>query len=93
MPLPAPISEFFEAPDGVSLVSAAGLFAGGAAGSLDPDIDLSSLPMVPPVLPAWANAEDAFAETDCDRASKATPIVARRLMLPPKSGDGIVLVK
>jgi hypothetical protein len=90
-----PISEFFETPDGVSLVFAAGLFAGGVAGSLDPDMDLSSLPMVPPVLPAWASAEDTFANAKYDRASEAIAIHARRLILPapPRLREGIVLVK
>jgi hypothetical protein len=82
--------------DDVSCALAAERFFGrGAArgSSAPPDIDLSCLPIVPPVDPAWASAEDAFAETKCDRASKAIPIDARHLILPPRLRGGIVLVK
>jgi len=46
-------------------------------------MDLSVFPIVPPVLPAWASAEDAFANAKCDRVSKAIPIDAYRLIPPP----------
>src|SRR5665213_2414437 len=59
-----------------------GVAAGGL--STSPAMDLSCLPIVPPVLPAWASAEDAFANAKCDRASKAIPIDARRIILPPE---------
>jgi hypothetical protein len=48
-------------------------------------MDLSCLPMVPPVLPAVASAEVTFANAKCDTASKAILIEARRLILPPDS--------
>jgi hypothetical protein len=69
-----------------------GVAARGLSASSPPDMDLSCLPMMPPVLPAWASAEDTFANAKCDRASKAIPIDARRIILPPEF-DGIVLVK
>src|ERR1035437_125683 len=61
-----------------------GVAARGLSTSSSPDMDLSCLPIVPPVLPAWASAEDAFANAKCDRASKAIPIDARRIILPPE---------
>ena len=62
-----------------------GVAARGLSTSSPPDMDLSCLPIVPPVLPAWASAEDAFANARCDRASKAIPIDACRIILPPGS--------
>jgi hypothetical protein len=61
--------------------------------SSPPEMDLSCLPIVPPVLPAWASADDAIVETKCERASKAIPIDVRHLMLPPETRGDIVLVK
>ena len=52
----------------------------GLTASSPPDTDLSCLPIVPPVLPAWANTEDALADAKCDRARKAIRIDARRIM-------------
>ena len=62
-----------------------GVAARGLSTSSPPDMDFSCLPMTPPVLPAWASAEDAFANAKCDRASKAIPIEARRIILPQSS--------
>jgi len=56
-------------------------------------MDLSCFPIVPPVLPAWASAEDTFANANSDIARKAIPIDARRLMLPPRLRGAIVQVK
>jgi hypothetical protein len=60
----------------------------GACGSdafSPPDMDLSCLPIVPPVLLAWASAEDTFAETKCDRAKNAIPMDARCLINAPQT--------
>ena len=65
-----------------------GVAARGLSASSPPDMDLSCLPMIPPVLPAWASAEDTFANAKCDRASKANPIDPRRLMLPSRLRGG-----
>ena len=78
-----------EWPNDVSRAFAAGRLGWGTVRSLSaaspPDMDLSCLPMVPPTLPACARAEDTFAKTKCDRASKAIPADARRLILPPRN--------
>jgi len=61
-----------------------GVAARGLSSSSPPDMDLSCLPIVPPVLPAWASADDAFANDKCDRASRAIPIDARRIIPSPE---------
>ena len=79
---------------GVSSLSFAGRsLECGCSEPLPPDMDLSCLPIVPPVLPAWASAEDTFAKAKCDRTSKAIPIDACRFILAPKTSGGIVLVE
>jgi len=57
----------------------------GLSMSSPPDMDLSCLPMLPPTLPAWASAEDAFANAKCDRPSKAIAIDARSILSPRSS--------
>ena len=60
------------------------------SGSSPPDIDLSCLPTVPPMLPAWASADDRFANPKADKASKTIPIDARRFMLAPRLRKAMV---
>ncbi len=56
----------------------------GAGASSTPDTDLSRLPTLPPVLPAWATARDASAQTANDTTTPAkTPKGLRRLMPTP----------
>src|SRR5664279_4621841 len=62
-----------------------GVTARGLSTSSPPDMVFSCLPIVPPVLPAWASAEDALANARCEKASKRIPIDARRIILSPES--------
>jgi hypothetical protein len=67
------------------------LFPSGAC-SPPPDTDLSVLPIVPPVLPAWANATRSVASSGIKQTMQTTPkVTGLRMAHPPSANMSITL--